>query len=203
MFVSAGSPEIEVIVTLGRGVLALVLLLAAVTKVRDRGALRTVLVFLAPSARGKWAWTIAAAITGIEGSLAVLLAVGIMPRTILASVMGLLLAATVALGSLRRRGYEGGCACFGELTAGGPVGRADFARNGVLLAVAIGILLLITTKRVDTPPLWSYSAGEIAMGTTVAAGMLLCYMMIDAVATVRLAARPGLPSGGHPARDPT
>ena len=201
MLAPAASPEAEIIVALVRGILAAVLLLAATTKVRDRGSFSAVLVFLAPWVRRSWVSPLAAGITAIEGSLAFLLVVGTMIGPVLVGVTGFLLAATLALRILRRRGYEGGCACFGELAAARQVGLTDLARNGVLMTAASGILVLIVTDHAGAPPLWSYSTGEIATGTTLTAGLLLCYAMIDAIVTVRLAARRGFASGGHTARD--
>lgn len=175
------------IAVLGRAFLAVVLGFAGWAKLRDWGGFRGVLRFLMPRWPGAAIILLAVAIAGFEVLLAGLFVAGVVPDVAVWGTVGFLCAATAALLLLRRRGYQGGCACFGGQVAAGPVGSLDLARNAVLIAVS----LAVTQSSTAVQPLWALPAATIALATVTTVGVLLSYGMIGAVVAVRAAGAPG------------
>jgi hypothetical protein len=115
--------------------LAVVFLAAAVSKVRsrrDRAAFRTSLGAFGVKARFRPA--VAAAVIAGELATAALLAADVTALAGLALGAALLIAFTVAIGSVLRRGAPVSCRCFGSSTQ--PLGRRHLMRNALLLLVA-------------------------------------------------------------------
>ena len=174
------------IAVLGRAFLAVTLGFAGWAKLRDWGGFRGVLRFLMPRAPGAAIILLAVAIAGFEVLLAGLLVAGVLPDVVAWGTVGFLCAVTAALLLLRRRGYQGGCACFGDQAAG-PVGSLDLARNAVLIAVSF----VVTQSSTAVQPLWAFPAATIALAAATTVGALLSYGMIAAVVDMRAAgARP-------------
>jgi len=179
--------ETGAIAALGRAFLAIVLALAAWAKLRDRGGFRAVLSFLAPRAPAPTITSLAAAIVGFEALLAGLLVAGFRTDAAAWGAVGFLFAGTAALLVLRRRGYQGGCACFGDHAAAGPPGSLDLVRNVVLIAVSFAV----AQSSVAAQPLWTLPAATIALLVATTVGVLLSYGMIAAVVAVRAAGASG------------
>ncbi len=182
---AAAPPHHAEIVALCRTLLAAVFLAAVFSKVREWSALRAVLRFLAPGLASTVHTVFAVVLLGAEGALAGLLIVGFSADIVLAGVTGFLAVATLGLGVLRMRGYEGGCACFGERSARGTVGWPDLLRNGMLMAVAVAALLLVVAGGAGTPPLWTFPFPQMTACAAVTAGAVLSYAMIDGIMAVR------------------
>ncbi|MYC87712.1 MAG: hypothetical protein F4X22_05670 [Gemmatimonadales bacterium] len=172
--------------------LAAVFLVAVYSKMRERSALRAVLRFLAPSMGPRVHALVAVAVLAAEGALAGLLIVGLSAEIVLVGVIGFLAVTTLALGVLRMRGYEGGCACFGERSARGTVGWPDLLRNGILGAVTVAALLLVVASGAETPPLWTFPFPGVAAAAAVTASVVLSYTMLDGILAVRSARRSGV-----------
>ena len=173
------------IAALGRAFLAVVLGFAGWAKLRDWGGFRGVLRFLMPRAPGAAIILLAVAIAGFEVLLAGLLVAGVLPDVAAWGTVGFLCAATAALLLLRRRGYQGGCACFGDQAAAGPVGSLDLVRNAVLIAVSFAV----TQSSTAVQPLWAFPAATIALAAATTVGVLLSYGMIAAVVAMRAGRR--------------
>ena len=179
--------ETSDIAALGRALLAVVLGFAGWAKLRDRGGFRGVLRFLMPRGPAAAIALLATAIVGYEVLLAGLLVTGFLTELAAWGTVGLLCAATTALLVLRRRGYQGGCACFGDHGAAGPVGSLDLVRNAVLIAVAFAV----TQSAAAAQPLWALPAATITLGAATTMGVLISYGIIAAVVDMRAAgARP-------------
>jgi hypothetical protein len=122
------------LVVFARSVLALVFVVAAVGKLRDRAAFVASVreLRVAPAA------PVAAAVVAAELLVVLLLVPGRPAATAagLALAAGLLLAFTAAVVSALRRGLAAGCRCFGASTAS-PYGRRHVARNLALAVVAV------------------------------------------------------------------
>lgn len=108
------------VAALGRMFLAVVLGLAVWAKLRDRGGFRAVLRFLVPWAPTPTITSLAAAVVGFEALLAGLLVAGFRTDVGAWGTVVFLCVGTAALLALRRRGYQGGCACFGDHASAGP-----------------------------------------------------------------------------------
>ena len=175
------------ITALGRAFLAIVLSLAAWAKVRDRGGFRAVLRFLVPRAPAATITSLAAAVVGFEALLAGLLVAGFRTDVVAWGTVAFLCIGTAALLVLRRRGYQGGCACFGDHAAAAPPGSLDLVRNAVLIAVSFAV----AQSSVAARPLWAFPAATIALLAVTTVGVLLSYGMIAAVVAVRAAGEPG------------
>lgn len=176
---------------LGRSLLAVVLAFAGWAKLRDWSGLHGVLRFLMPRVPvAAIAW-LAATVVGLEAILAALLVSGFHAATATWATVAFLGAATAALLLLRRRGYQGGCACFGYQAAARPMGALDFVRNAFLIAVSFAI----TQSSLPAQPLWTFPAATIALLVATTVGVLLSYGMIAAVVAVRAAGEPG--RAGH------
>lgn len=175
------------IAVLGRALLAIVLGLAAWAKLRDRGGFRAVLRFLVPRASAPTITSLLAAVVGFEALLAGLLVAGF--RTVAAGwgTVGFLCIGTAALLVLRRRGYQGGCACFGHHASAGPVSSVDLVRNAVLIAVSFVVVQSSATAR----PLWTFPVETLALLAVTTVGVILSYGMVAAVVAVRGAGAPG------------
>ena len=168
---------------MGRVLIATVFGLAVSAKLRDWSGFRAVLRFVAPRAPGLSIQALAVGVVGLEAVLAGMLVTGIGFAAGAWGAFVFLCAATLVLIVVRRRGYEGGCACFGERSATGSVGWLDFGRNAVLLAVA----LEVARSSAAASPLWESSAAIIGLGAATTAGILLTYAMIDSMVAVRTA----------------
>ena len=174
------------IAALGRALLAIVLGFAGWAQLRDWGGFRAVLRFLLPRAPGAAIALLAAAVVGLEALLAGLLVAGFRTDVAAWGTVGFLCAATTALLVLRRRGYQGGCACFGDHAAAGPVGSLDLVRNAVLIAVSFAV----TQSSMAVQPLWASPSATIALAAATTVGVLLSYGMIAAVLAMRAAGAP-------------
>lgn len=174
----------EELAALGRTFLATVLLVAGVAKLRNFLSFREVLQALAPRMQDPWIAGLAAVVVGLELMLAGALVAGF--RVATWGATGFLCAATLALFLLRRREYEGGCACFGEHLAAGPVGQLDFARNAGLIVVSLAVSRIAT----PAPPLWAFSSEMVGLIAVTTASVLLSYATVVAMLAVR-AARAG------------
>ena len=183
MIAQAVPAETGDLAAMGRALVATVLGFAAFAKVRDWGEFRAVLRFVAPRAPGPWVQVLAVGVVGLEVVLAGMLVTGIGIAAGAWGSVGFLCAATLALVVLRRRGYEGGCACFGERSATGPVGWLDLVRNAVLIAVALAVARWYGTA----PPLWEFSPAVIGLGAAAIAGILLTYAMVHSMVAVQTA----------------
>ena len=122
-------PETGDIAALGRMFLAVVLGVAAWAKLRDRNGFRAVLRFLMPRAPSAAIASLASTVVAFEALLASLLVAGFWTGAAAWGAVGFLCVGTIALLGLRRRGYQGGCACFGDHAAAGPPGFLDLGRN--------------------------------------------------------------------------
>ena len=175
------------IAALARALLAIVLGLAAWAKLRDRGGFRAVLRFLVPRAPAPTITSLLAAVVGFEALLAGLLVAGFQTDAAAWGTVGFLCIGTAALLVLRRRGYQGGCACFGHHATAGPVSALDLVRNAVLIAVSF----VVAQSSAAARPLWALPAATIALLAATAVGVILSYGMIAAVVAVRGAGAPG------------
>ena len=174
------------IAALGRAFLAVVLGFAGWTKLRDRGGFRAVLRFLVPRAPAAAIGSLAAAVVGFEALLAGLLVAGFRTDVAAWGTVAFLCVGTAALLMLRRRGYQGGCACFGDHVGDGPVGLLDLVRNAVLIAVSFAV----TQSSAAVRPLWAFPVATIALAAAATVGVLLSYGMIAAVVAMRAAGAP-------------
>lgn len=86
----------------------------------------------------RWSRELAFLVPAAEAATAVLLVVA--PRMGGAIALFLLVAFTVVLVDVLRRGLEVRCACFGSLTES-PVGHRDVVRNGLLIGLALIVAL--------------------------------------------------------------
>lgn len=168
-----------------RAFLAIVLGLAAWAKLRDRGGFRAVLRFLMPRAPAAAIASLAAAVVGFEALLAGMLVAGFRTDVAAWGTVGFLFAATATILVLRRRGYQGGCACFGDHAAAGPPGLLDLARNAVLITVSLAV-----AQSSAAPPLWEFPAATIALAVATTVGVLLSFGMVAAVVAMRAAGAP-------------
>lgn len=168
-----------------RAFLAIVLGLAAWAKLRDRGGFRAVLRFLMPRAPAAAIASLAAAVVGFEALLAGMLVAGFRTDVAAWGTVGFLFAATATLLVLRRRGYQGGCACFGDHAAAGPPGLPDLARNAVLTTVSLAV-----AQSSAAPPLWEFPAATVALAVATTVGVLLSFGMVAAVVAMRAAGAP-------------
>ena len=173
------------IAALGRVILAAVLGFAGWAKFRDWGGFRRVLRFLMPRVPAAAITVLAAGIVGFEILLAGLLVAGVQMDMAAWGTVGFLCAATTTLLVLRRRGYQGGCACFGDHASAGPVGALDVVRNAVLVAVSFAV-----TQSAAAQPLWALPPATITLASATTVGVLLSYGMVAAVVTMRAAGAP-------------
>lgn len=169
-----------------RAFLAIVLGLAAWAKLRDRGVFRAVLRFLMPRAPAAAIASLAAAVVGFEALLAGMLVAGFRTDVAAWGTVGFLFAATATILVLRRRGYQGGCACFGDHAAAAPPGLLDLARNAVLITVSLAVAQSSAAVR----PLWEFPAATIALAVATTVGVLLSFGMVAAVVAMRAAGAP-------------
>jgi uncharacterized membrane protein YphA (DoxX/SURF4 family) len=153
---------------IARIVLALVFALSGAAKLRDpQGTRRAMRDFGMPRLVVPVA---AGALPLIEIAITLLL---LPPATALwaaVAAIALLLAFTTAIGWQLARGKRPDCHCFGALS-GGPIGAKTLARNGLLLALGIGVAVLTW----DAAAVPGFATGEPALLATVAAlgGVLL------------------------------
>lgn len=171
---------------LARIFLAVVLGFAGWSKLRDRDGFRAVLRFLVPRAPPAATALLAGVVVGVEALLAGLLVAGFRADVAAWGTVGFLSAATAVLHMLRRRGYEGGCACFGDRAGAGPLGSLDLVRNAVLIAVSLALAHSSAAMR----PLWAFPVSTIALAAATTVGVLLAYGMVAAVVSMRAAAAP-------------
>ena len=175
------------IAALGRALLTIVLGLAAWAKVRDRGGFRAVLRFLVPRAPAPTITSLLAAVVGFEALLAGMLVGSFRTDVAAWGTVGFLCIGTAALLVVRRRGYQGCCACFGHHASAGPVSSLDLVRNAALIAVSFVVARSSATAR----PLWVFPVETIALLAATAVGVIVSYGMIAAVVAVRGAWAPG------------
>jgi uncharacterized membrane protein YphA (DoxX/SURF4 family) len=115
--------------------LALVFLLAALSKLRDREAFSRVLRQLVPRSL---VHPLSVGVPLGEIMLSACLIGGLWPRPVLAASIAILIVFTVVLAYMWRRGLKG-CACFGETeNNASPIG--GIARNLVLIAAAFAAI---------------------------------------------------------------
>lgn len=120
-----------------RGVLSVVLGVAAVAKVRDRRGTADAAVALGvPERHGR---AVAGVLPVVELAVAALLLVPDTARVGAAGAIVLLGAFTVAVARALSRGARPACHCFGQMSDE-PIGPSTLVRNGVLLALAIVVL---------------------------------------------------------------
>lgn len=174
------------IAALGRAFLAIVLGFAGWAKLHDRDGFRAVFRFLMPRVPSAAIGTLATTVVGIEALLAGLLVAGFRTDVAAWGTVGFLCVGTAVLLVLRRRGYQGGCACFGDLAPAGPVGALDLFRNVVLVAVSFAL----TQSSAAARPLWTFPAATIVLAAATMAGVLLSYGVMAAVVSMRAAAVP-------------
>ena len=180
-------PETGDIAALGRMFLAVVLGVAALAKLRDRNGFRAVLRFLMPRAPSAAIASLASAVVAFEALLAGLLVAGFWADAAAWGTVAFLCVGTTALLVLRRRGYQGGCACFGDHAAAGPPGVLDLGRNAAL----IGVSFAVAHSSAEVQPLWTFPAATIALLAATTVGGLLSYGMVAAMVAVRAAGEPG------------
>lgn len=183
-------PEIGDMAVPGRALLAVVLGLAAWAKLRDWGGFRRVMAFLMPQGPATAVALVAAIVIGCEALLVGLLVAGVGTEVAGWGAVGFFCAATSALLVLRKRGYQEGCACFGNHGAKGPAGLMDLFRNAVLIAGAFAV----AQPQATVQPLWALPVATIALAVATTAGVLLSYGTVVAVVAVRT-------TGAHPRSD--
>ena len=130
--------------TVARGQLAALLLLAAAAKILDRNAWRSLVAVVAELDTGRVQPPAALArlAVGAELSVAILLvSPGVPPQCALIPFLMLMMTFTAAQLMLVSKGSTTSCACFGGLTSEG-VGVRSVARNLALLALGLGLLAL-------------------------------------------------------------
>ncbi len=167
-----------------RTLLVTVLVLAVLAKMRDWESFRGVLTFLAPSFLRRWTHAVASFIVGSEFALVAILAIGGDPKVGLATVAGFLGLASGMLLVLKRLGYKGGCACFGHDHSNTHIGVRDFIRNGLLVSVAVGSLVLGWVPDGPAVPLWALPAGQLLASVAATIGVLLAWSLVAAVLAI-------------------
>jgi hypothetical protein len=147
------------VVVASRGIVAGVLVTAAVAKLRDRRATRAALVASRLPASLDVTLPVVEAFTAL-GLL-------VERRTAWAAYVAcaLLVAFTVFLVVEMQRGVEQPCPCFGAAGSGEPTGARTIVRNLVLLALAV--LATGTAPQVQWVA-WVWAAGVLLAGTLVA-----------------------------------
>lgn len=125
-----------------QGLLAVVLLVSTVGKLRSGQALRTFAASLAAMrlSRPAWAGTVAALVAGAEGAAALLLVIPSARNAGFAVAAVLLAVLTVGVAVVLARGTMRPCRCFGASAT--PLGRRHLVRN-VLLCVAAVVPLAV------------------------------------------------------------
>ncbi|GAB2932577.1 methylamine utilization protein MauE [Micromonospora polyrhachis] len=157
----------------GRCLLGLVFLAAVVGKLRNRSAIDEFADSIVQFGVLPATWTRPAArlVLGAEGVIVLLLAVpGTMPVGYLLAI-GLLGVLTGAMLVAVRRGRRPACLCFG--TAGTPIGGRHVARNILLMAVAVGGLLVTV---LNDPPT---GIGEVLLAAATAVPLAAIVVRLD------------------------
>jgi peroxiredoxin len=133
----------QALLWLGNGCVLVVFALAGATKFRDLNRAREGLTdFGVP---GHWAQSLVIALALTEIAIAILLAYPPMQAAGLLGALVLLAVFTLALIGQLLRGKRPTCACFGALTQS-PISWKSVGRNGLLMALAIGLVVLPTTN---------------------------------------------------------
>ncbi|MGC0419853.1 MauE/DoxX family redox-associated membrane protein [Embleya sp. AB8] len=149
----------------------LVFAASAVSKFRDFGGFVDSVPRLVPMPVER-ARPVAILVVAVEASVPVLIAVPPLRVLGFAVAAALLLGFTVAIGIALRRGRRSSCRCFGASEA--PLGARHLARNGVLLAAAVGG---IPGSPAALPPV----AGGALAAVAGLIGALLIIMLDDIV----------------------
>ncbi len=133
----------QALLWLGNGCVLVVFALAGATKFRDLNRARKGLTdFGVPE---RWAQPLVIALALTEIAIAILLAYPPMQAAGLLGALILLAVFTLALIGQLLRGKRPTCACFGALTQS-PISWESVGRNGLLMALAIGLVVLRTTN---------------------------------------------------------
>jgi uncharacterized membrane protein YphA (DoxX/SURF4 family) len=155
--------------------LAVVFLIAAISKLRSRDAFRAVLRGILP---GWLVEPVAVLVPIAELALAPFLLSGIMPQAAAGAAVVMLGLFTVALAAMWWRGIKG-CACFGESINNATTG-SGIVRNIILLA---GAFLVARTP----PPvvLWGPDVSSLLGRLTIVAGAFCLWSGVLALANQR------------------
>lgn len=134
----AGLVRVTILTLFSRGVLALVFGVAGIAKLGDRsGTTRTFEAFGFPT---NLATYLAPLLPIVELAIALALVPAATARSGATSALVMLGAFSVAAAVALARGRRVECHCFGQLTTG-TVGWQTLTRNGVLAALAVGVLI--------------------------------------------------------------
>ena len=163
-----------------RCTLAVVLLVAAVSKLRDARSSREALATLVPALGGGLGW---AALVAAELALAAGVALGLDAAALAAAVL-LLLGAAVLVRALRAGRKGAACGCFGARSR---VSRAAVARN-LLLAAAFAALPLVPREDLATDTWLAFGLG-VALVAVVALAVAVAALARE-VGMLRLAIGP-------------
>jgi peroxiredoxin/uncharacterized membrane protein YphA (DoxX/SURF4 family) len=167
---------------IGRILLALVFAVSGAAKLIDAGATRRAMRDfgvphrLAPVAAG--------ALPAVELAIAALVMFDATAMWAAVAAFALLLGFSAAIAWQLARGRHPECQCFGALSAG-PIGIRTLARNGGLLALAVGVALLArddaAVPRIETsePALL---AAVVSLGMALLLGMAVQAVLVAAVA---------------------
>ena len=161
---------VTLLILVCRVVLAVVFVVSAVAKVRDRAGTRTaVREFGVPSALVP---TVAVGLPLAEFACAVLLLTADAGATLGAVASALLLAAfTVAIAVNLLQGRRPDCHCFGQLDTG-ETGWLTVGRNAVLIVIALVPLAQAGSLAFPGSTLVSYGAQQLAVGLSITALVL-------------------------------
>ena len=158
-----------------RGVLAVVLLVAAVAKVRDQNGTRQAATALGVPAR--FATLVALALPVVETAAVVLLVVPDTARVGAGMALVLLGAFTVAIARTLRSGARPSCHCFGQMSDE-PIGTTTLVRNAALLALAA--VILAGGSRADASIVDAVAADGAAALLNVLGGLLVVAAVVAA-----------------------
>ncbi len=166
-----------------------VLLAAAWAKIRAGAPFRAALKFLVPSLGESQLAAVVGTVIVTECVVAGAFVSGLMVEYAAWVGVCFLLAATVVLLVLRRRGYQGGCGCFGEHGGRGDIGSLGIFRNTVLILVTLGVAIQARGNPEGSSPLWTLSLEVWALGGATIVGMMLSYTLLDSMVNVATAAK--------------
>jgi hypothetical protein len=173
--------------------LGVLLVATGALKLRDRAAARAVFEVLG---LGLLARPAVAVLIGLELVLGALLFSGWQSTVTLVSTTVLFLMFIVALEVLRRREYDGGCACFGGY-AGALIGPIQIARNVVFVsAAAFAAAVSVRGPCVGLSPVGVPLASYATAGFVLLAGAT-AYILISRAAALLVGSEPVAENSGE------
>ena len=132
------------------------LVFAAFTKCRRWKSFRSMVAFVLEGRRDSVINAAAALFVSCEIILGILLVLGVRLMETLVAFVLLMIGLTFVLTLLARRGYAGGCGCFGESSGRRTIGWLPFVRNGLLVVAAPTCIVMVRGGSIESTAWWTW-----------------------------------------------